>query len=242
MLLRRIKKHMNDQDWTAIAIDFLIVVSGVFLGIQLGNWNDERMDRLDEDKYLSRLVEDLELTKELLESDLDWQVSNAGHLEPVLNSLRRCKLESADRDRFALGLFVAGKFNSQFFIDKTLEELRSSGRLNVIQKEEIRRDLIDLDRSFRVNSSQMDMIEQWAVEPLNGIQGKTVFINLDEGSKSRSDLGWEDIEFDFSAACRDKSFVGEISALRSYAIENAGRDRDLLGETNQLLQKIEASK
>ena len=42
MILRRIITHLRKQEWAAIAIDFLIVVLGVFLGIQLGNWNEAR--------------------------------------------------------------------------------------------------------------------------------------------------------------------------------------------------------
>ena len=36
MLLRRVIEHVRDQNWTAIAIDFVIVVAGVFVGIQVG--------------------------------------------------------------------------------------------------------------------------------------------------------------------------------------------------------------
>ena len=42
MILRRVIQHVRKQEWTAIAIDFCIVVIGVFLGIQVANWNEER--------------------------------------------------------------------------------------------------------------------------------------------------------------------------------------------------------
>jgi hypothetical protein len=42
MLLRRVIKHVRKQEWTAIAIDFVIVVVGVFIGIQAANWNEAR--------------------------------------------------------------------------------------------------------------------------------------------------------------------------------------------------------
>ena len=35
MLLRRITKHITEQNWFAVFIDFLIVVVGVFIGIQV---------------------------------------------------------------------------------------------------------------------------------------------------------------------------------------------------------------
>ena len=40
MLLRRVIEHVKSQNWTAIALDFVIVVVGVFIGIQVSNWNE----------------------------------------------------------------------------------------------------------------------------------------------------------------------------------------------------------
>ena len=38
MILRRITEAFRKQDWFTVAVETLIVVLGVFLGIQLGNW------------------------------------------------------------------------------------------------------------------------------------------------------------------------------------------------------------
>ena len=46
MRLRSISKNLKEQNWFAVLLDFFIVVSGVFIGIQLGNWNDARHTRL----------------------------------------------------------------------------------------------------------------------------------------------------------------------------------------------------
>ena len=43
MLLRRITEHVRAQNWFAVGIDFVIVVVGVFIGIQVSNWNDKRL-------------------------------------------------------------------------------------------------------------------------------------------------------------------------------------------------------
>jgi len=42
VLLRRVIEHVKAQNWTAVALDFVIVVVGVFIGIQVSNWNDAR--------------------------------------------------------------------------------------------------------------------------------------------------------------------------------------------------------
>lgn len=43
MILRRITEHVKAQNWFAVAIDFVIV--GVFIGIQVSNWNAARADQ-----------------------------------------------------------------------------------------------------------------------------------------------------------------------------------------------------
>ncbi|XUU61251.1 hypothetical protein ACRAQ6_02975 [Erythrobacter sp. HA6-11] len=52
MILRRITRHVREQNWTAIAIDFVIVVTGVFLGIQIGNWTAGRLEQANFERVL----------------------------------------------------------------------------------------------------------------------------------------------------------------------------------------------
>ena len=59
MILRRVIEHVRKQEWTAIGIDLVIVVVGVFIGIQVANWNEERIERSLEATYLSRLADDV---------------------------------------------------------------------------------------------------------------------------------------------------------------------------------------
>lgn len=60
MLLRRFLGHFRTQDWAAIVVDFLIVVVGIFVGLQVDQWNQERKDRVLESQYVSSIKSDLE--------------------------------------------------------------------------------------------------------------------------------------------------------------------------------------
>lgn len=60
MLLRRITKHVKEQNWFAVGIDFLIVVIGVFIGIQVANWNDARTNEYRESEILSTIYNELQ--------------------------------------------------------------------------------------------------------------------------------------------------------------------------------------
>jgi hypothetical protein len=60
MLPRRVAEHMKSQNWSAIGVEFLIVVLGVFVGIQAANWNSARLDRVDERRALELLLAEAE--------------------------------------------------------------------------------------------------------------------------------------------------------------------------------------
>ena len=59
MILRRVIAHFRKQEWTAIAIDLVIVVVGVFIGLQVANWNAARQARADERVFIQRLHDDV---------------------------------------------------------------------------------------------------------------------------------------------------------------------------------------
>lgn len=60
MILRRLSANLKTQNWTAVAIDFLIVVLGVFVGIQASNWNQTRIDRAETRRLLMRIEPEIE--------------------------------------------------------------------------------------------------------------------------------------------------------------------------------------
>lgn len=55
MILRRLTANLRRQDWTAVAIELVIVVLGVFIGMQVSNWNAARVARAQESTQLAQL-------------------------------------------------------------------------------------------------------------------------------------------------------------------------------------------
>lgn len=60
MILRRLTHNLRTQNWTAISIELLIVVLGVFIGIQAANWNQQRLEGRETEQLLEQV--DVELT------------------------------------------------------------------------------------------------------------------------------------------------------------------------------------
>lgn len=63
MILRRLTQHIEDQNWFAVTLDFLIVVVGVFIGIQVANWNEANSERVLEQQVLIHIADDITLDR-----------------------------------------------------------------------------------------------------------------------------------------------------------------------------------
>jgi hypothetical protein len=80
MILRRVTEHVKAQNWFAVGVDLVIVVVGVFIGIQVANWNEERTQKLRERSYLAQLCEEIGRNDESIEHQLRFvgQVISSG--------------------------------------------------------------------------------------------------------------------------------------------------------------------
>lgn len=68
MILRRLTANLRAQNWTAIGIEFLIVVVGVFMGTQVSNWNQGRLEKQATERMLQQLVPELRNQLEFFDS------------------------------------------------------------------------------------------------------------------------------------------------------------------------------
>ena len=65
MILSRLRRHLNDQNWFAVALEMVIVITSVFLAFQVNTWNESRKNRLTEAIYLQELREDFQANRVL---------------------------------------------------------------------------------------------------------------------------------------------------------------------------------
>ena len=132
MILSRIIEHVRAQQWTAIAIDFVIVVVGVFIGIQVSNWNAERIERQEEIVYLKAMEEDVSWSIESLENltDMMERQSEARQALYAYCADPDATIDPVDRDRYiSIGLFHFAYMNIR---QVTYDALKGSGRLDAI--------------------------------------------------------------------------------------------------------------
>jgi hypothetical protein len=129
MLLRRVIDHVRRQEWTAIAIDLVIVVLGVFIGMQVANWNEARADERLGRAYAARLAVDLE-------HDRATRGALVAYYGAVLESVERTDALLADAQAEPKDLVVAAYRASEInFLPSssaTWNEIVSSGDVGLL--------------------------------------------------------------------------------------------------------------
>ena len=109
MILRRLTTAFRKQDWFTVLIETLIVVLGVFLGIQLGNWNEARANRAGLTRALERLeaeaAQNIQIADDILQLTEEAQadreltkkaVSNCEETPEAVAALGRALLDFTD--------------------------------------------------------------------------------------------------------------------------------------------------
>lgn len=131
MILRRIIAHFRKQEWTAIGIDFLIVVLGVFVGMQVSNWNADVADRRRGAEYVERLSQDLG-------RDLGMRRGEVAYYGAVLASVQRANelLADAGSDPEALvvNAYRASEITYWPQTRATWDEIVSSGDVGLLPR------------------------------------------------------------------------------------------------------------
>jgi hypothetical protein len=124
MILRRVIAHFQKQEWTAIGLDFAIVVVGVFIGIQVANWNEAQADKRLGRTYTERLTADLQ-------KDLSARVGLTAYYQAVLESVERSNAlfanPDADETELVVHAYRASEINYVPPTRATWDEIVSSG-------------------------------------------------------------------------------------------------------------------
>jgi len=143
MILRRVTEHVKAQNWFAVGIDFLIVVVGVFIGIQVANWNEGRIERIQEAAILERLTIEVQALIEIQREELAENEAKAGQvisINPVLFGQEPLRALTPGECYTVTSSNVYQRPTDEIPI---LDELQESGRFDLIRDRTVKDRLRD---------------------------------------------------------------------------------------------------
>lgn len=167
MILRQLGHAIARQDWFVVSIELVVLVLGIFIGLQVDDWNQARKDRVDERRFLIALHEDILLAEQLSARVRDRRLSRRESLISANDVLFQNVSRDYLTDLECITIASSNYFNITVTGFPSLEELVATGRLGIIRDSQLRAALMSL-RETRT-----------ALQTMVGIQtGQAAFTNL----------------------------------------------------------------
>ena len=135
MLLRRVIEHVKAQNWTAVALDFFIVVVGVFIGIQVANWNNRVVDKRKADERLTTILIDIEQERAILKATREYWATTKAYAEMAVAGFNND--QSVDDEQFVISAYQASQAIFPKSYRATYEQIVSSGSINIAGNTEL---------------------------------------------------------------------------------------------------------
>lgn len=166
----RLGARLQQQDWIAFAIDLIIVMVGVFLGIQASNWNQTRQDRAHGREYLDRIRGDLQTDADSLhQHELYWRdTADAGDRALAYVEEGKARAPWPLLNDF----YGAGQNWNHSTVGATYEELRSAGHLDLIASDRLRQKLADY---YVARADEIRYLSEFSSEYRLGIRAAVPF-------------------------------------------------------------------
>ena len=227
MLLRRITEHVKVQNWTAVALDLFIVVIGVFIGLQVANWNDARREFAATERYLVRLEDDLTNMRAQIESEVEFasQLHNGSIL--AFRSLRSCEFDPADAEQIKLTFEAYQTAPAPYVYRTAFDEMMSSGTFASLPNEALKTKVSALYSS----TDRFAAIVGYFRRDLSAA-GQILWKRIDFDFEERDGRLRSTADFDLSQFCDDREMQNAVWEL-------ADTHGDWINFATAILQQID---
>lgn len=131
MILRRFAESLSRQNWAAITIEFVLLVLGVFLGIQVANWNAERESNEKSVVVTQRLMEDLRAESWRYQFLLEYHHDVRSAAESAAAALSG--KASLGNEEFLVNAYRASQYKQGASVRATYDELISTGNIGLLR-------------------------------------------------------------------------------------------------------------
>jgi hypothetical protein len=138
MPLRSIPPHLKQHDWTGVMVEVMVVIVGVFIGLQVSNWNDDRKDAARGSEYLRRLDAELLQDAESLRTISGFWTQVYANGVVAVGYAENGTLQQDSAWKTLLAYYQASQVWPYRKPDTVFQEIRSTGDLQLIRNQELR--------------------------------------------------------------------------------------------------------
>lgn len=143
MILKRIAEGIKNQDWFVVGVEIMVVVVGIFIGLQVEAWNQERKDIQWEAVFLKNLKADLLKDINQFKKVDKIQISKGEALKKVLALLE--KPDPAQKNEFDKYFHESFFDNSTFFPSTGVYlSALSSSKIELMRDTQLKHEILNL--------------------------------------------------------------------------------------------------
>ena len=148
MLLRRFTKHITDQNWFAVVLDVIVVVVGIFLGMQVTEWNENRKNHIDAKDFISRIHNEVLAVEQTSSRVRERRLNLISPLNNAAVIIFDKNKSGILTDDHCLALGTSHYFNIAISDLPSFVELMSAGRVAILEDHQLRTALIELQQTL----------------------------------------------------------------------------------------------
>jgi hypothetical protein len=237
MLLRRLSEAVRKQNWFTVLIELLVVVIGVVLALQLGQWKQEHELRQREQVVLARIGEELDAMVRQAEGAVALAEHRVELATLVLNALRERRLQERDREAFEQGLGGLDVVGIMGWTLATVDELISSGELGLVRDAELRAGLVQLREQVRIANEALNHVRSELSDYVPVVHLKLLFVPDSVGL-----FGARVADYDFDALAADPEVVNAVGLSRRMMVAVAVNHANPLATARALQLHMEGTR
>ncbi len=141
MILQKLASAIRRQDWFQVLIEMLIVIVGIYLGLQVTEWADERERKVQERTYFERLHQEIiNLTKgnQAYRTGNNFYFGKLAELTEAITTGNTDILLDEDHCKAA---GVSTEYVSQAISTPAMTELINSGQISVLSDQALKTEI-----------------------------------------------------------------------------------------------------
>jgi hypothetical protein len=224
MIIKRIAKGIKEQDWFVVMIEVMVVVVGIFIGLQVDEWRKDGENNRLEYQYLTQIHDGISMMISREEEIVESSKKNKLLLEEVALYFNQSDDNVTMTKDHCKVLARSHTFADVIDSPATIKELLVTGRIMLISNNELRTTIINFD----------SLIESYK-QLRNDVQQDRAVLSRRFPDLISMSVNWDKTECEFDKMAKHRGFLNEFfdnkfrkaAYINSVILEQQAKREDL---------------
>ncbi|OZV68044.1 DUF6090 family protein [Winogradskyella aurantia] len=140
--------------------EIILVVIGILIALQINTWNQNRIDKIEEQEIIAKLHKDFKTNKANL-AQFIVEITNETNAQIALMSLIGASREELLKYNLDSLMYESFSASEVAFADNTIKSIMQSGRLDLLKNEQVTALLYKWNTLSEIRKTRMSKLDDW---------------------------------------------------------------------------------